>query len=123
MNAIERHARKQVLLTRIAFERAQLRADLAQVNQAARLPNLFRGVVGGKLATSLFGVPSPAGRTGWLGTAVSLLKRYRLAAALVGGVAPIVRGKGRWRRLLGLGGLTTAAYAGWQFLQSRDRRP
>ena len=63
MNAMDRHARKQVLLTRIAFERIALRGELARVDQAARLPNLLRSAIGGNLAASLFGSPLAATRT------------------------------------------------------------
>lgn len=119
---MDRHARKQVLLTRIAFERIELRGELARVDQAARLPNLLRGAIGGHLGQSLFGAAGPAGQGGWVGLALSLLRRYRVAAALLGGVAPIVRGRGGWRRLARLGGLVAAAYAGWRFVQGRHRR-
>ena len=126
MTLIDRQARKQVLLTRIAFERAELRGELAQVNGAARLPNLLRGAIGGKLGQSLFGAAGPAGQGGWVGLALSLLRRYRVAAALLGGAAPILRGRGGWRRVARIGGLAAAAYFGWRFVQGRrqgDDRP
>ena len=121
MNAMDRHARKQVLLTRIAFERAELRGDLARVNAAARLPNLLRGAIGGSIGKSLFGAAGPAGQGGWVGLALSLLRRYRVAAALLGGAAPILRGRGGWRRVVRVGGLAAAAYFGWRFLQGREK--
>lgn len=119
MNVADRDARKQLLLTRIAFERSELRSELARVNQAARLPNLLRGAVGGKLGRSLFGAAGPAGQGGWVGLALSLLRRYRVAAALLGSVAPIVRGRapGGWRSALRLGGLAAAGYFGWRVVQ------
>ena len=120
MKAMDRHARKQVLLTRIAFERAELRSDLAQVNRAARLPNLLRGVIGGKFGQSLFSAAGPAG--GWVVLALSLLRRYRVAAALLGGAAPILRGRGGWRRVARIGGLAAAAYFGRRFFQGREKR-
>ena len=122
MNAMDRHARKQVLLTRIAFERAELRGELAHVNKAARLPNLLRGAIGGHLGQSLFGAAGPAGQGGWVGLALSLLRRYRVAAALLGSAAPILRGRGGWRRIVRVGALAAAAYVGWRLFQSRDKR-
>jgi hypothetical protein len=113
--AMDRHARKQVLLTRIAFERTELRAQLAQVNRAAHWPNLLRGAIGGGLAQSLFGAAGVAGQGGWVGLALALLRRYRVAAALLGSAAPLLRGRrGGRRRLARLGGLAAAAYAGWR---------
>lgn len=122
-NPMDRHARKQVLLTRIAFERSELRGEFARVNQAARLPNLLRGAVGGGIGRSLFGAAGPAGRGGWLGLTLSLLRRYRVAAALLGGAAPMLRGRGGWQRVVRLGGLAAAAYFGWRVAQGRDKKP
>lgn len=122
MITIDRHARKQVLLTRIAFERSELARELAQVNRAARVPNLLRGLFGGGgFGRSLFGAGGPAGQAGWVALGLSLLRRYRIAAALLGSVAPLLRGHGRWRRrLLQLGGLAAAAWAGWRLVRSRN---
>lgn len=122
MNAMDRHARKQVLLTRIAFERAELRDELARVGNAARVSNLLRGAIGGNVGRSLFGAAGPAGQGGWVGLALSLLRRYRLAAALLGGAAPIVRGRGGWRRVVRVGALAAVAYFGWRFVQGRDKK-
>ena len=129
MKAMDRHARKQVLLTRIAFERADLRSELARVREAVRLPNLLRGTVGGGIARSLFGIGAPArspgsAAGGWLGLAWSLLKRYRFAAAVLGGAAPLLRGRRGWRRVARLGGLAAAGWFGWRAWQRRnDPRP
>lgn len=123
MNAMDRHARKQVLLTRIAFERAELRGELAQISQAARLPNLLRGAIGGSIGKSLFGAAGPAGQGGWVGLALSLLRRYRVVAALLGGAAPILRGRGGWRRVVRVGGLAAVAFFGWRLVQGRAKRP
>ena len=122
MNPIDRHARKQVLLTRIAFERATLRSELARVREAAQLPNLLRGTLGANLARSLFGAPGPAGPGGWVSLALSLLRRYRVAVALLGGLAPALRGRGGWRRILRLGSLAASLYAGWRLAQPRNDR-
>lgn len=125
MNPIDRHARKQVLLTRIAFERATLRSELARVHEAAQLPNLLRGTLGVNLARSLFGqsgASGAAGPGGWLALALSLLRRYRVAVALLGGLAPALRGRGGWRRIFRLGSLAASLYAGWRLAQPRNHR-
>jgi hypothetical protein len=117
---LDRHARKQVLLTRIAFERADLRSELARVNQAARFPALLKRAVGGGVANSLLGLGANAG---WLGMAWRLLKRYRIAAALLGGAAPMLRQRSGWlRHLTRLGAFGAAAWFGWRALQGRDAR-
>ena len=125
MNPIDRHARKQVLLTRIAFERVELQRDLAQLRQAARVPQLLRGLVGASLGRSLFGAGSAAtggaAAKGWVGLVLSLLRRYRVAAVLLGGVAPLLRGRGGWRRAVRLGALGAAAWFGWRATRNRDR--
>jgi hypothetical protein len=124
MIMIDRQARKQVLLTRIAFERSELARELAQVNRAARVPNLLRGLFGGSgVGRSLFGAGGRPGQAGWVGLALSLLRRYRVAVALLGGATPLLRGHGgRWgRRLLSLGGLAAAAWAGWRLVRGRDK--
>ena len=117
MNALDRYARKQLLLTRIAFERAELRRDVARVKQSVRLPQMLRAAVGGGLGRSLFGAGS-AGSSGWVGLGLTLLRRYRVAAALLSGIAPLLRrrpGRGRnWSRLFKLGALAGAAWFGWR---------
>lgn len=119
---LDREARKQVLLTRIAFERADLRSEIGQVNQAMRLPNLLRLAVGGGLIKSLLGSTAPAAGTGWLGTAWQLVKRYRVAATLLGSAAPILRRRG-WVRLGALGAVGAAVWFGWRRLPSRKPPP
>lgn len=117
--SIDRDARKQVLLTRIAFERVELRREFARVQQAAHLPNILRAALGGSLGRSLFGSGSPAGAGGWIALALSLLGRYRVAAALLGGAAPVLRGRKGWRRLVRLGLLAAAAWLGWRAARGR----
>ncbi|HZT56608.1 MAG TPA: hypothetical protein VFA35_10305, partial [Burkholderiaceae bacterium] len=106
----------------IAFERAELRRQLTQVNAAARLPNLLRGVIGGNLGQALFGAAGPAGQGGWVALALSLLRRYRVAAALLGSAAPMLRGRGGWRRVVRVGVLAAAAYFGWRLVQGHERQ-
>ena len=118
-NPIDRHARKQVLLTRIAFERGELRRDMARVQQATHLPNLLRAAVGGRLGRSLFGSGGASGRGGWVEMALSLLGRYRVTAALLGGAVPVLRGRRGWPRVLRLGGLAAAAWFGWRAVKGR----
>ena len=120
MNTIERAARKQLLLTRIAYERLELRRDAAAVRDAAHLPALLRHAIGGKFANSLLG-PAGPGVAGWVGTAMSLLRRYRVVATLLGGVAPVLRGRRGWRRLPMLIVLGAAGWFGWKLVQGRER--
>jgi hypothetical protein len=114
MNPIDRVARKQLLLTRIAYERIELRRDVARLQQAAHLPAMLRHAIGGGLGKSLFGAAGKPGAGGWVGTALALLRRYRLAASLLGGVAPVLRGRRGWRRIAILGVLAAAAWFGWR---------
>ena len=118
MNPIDRHARKQVLLTRIAFERIEMRRDVARLQQATRMPDLLRAV----LSATAGGAPSgAAGRDGnWLTLALSLLRRYRGAAVLLGSLAPVWRVAKGWRRVVLVAGLGAAAWFGWRALNRRD---
>ena len=123
MNSLDRHARKQVLRTRIAFERVELQRDLAQLRQAARVPRMLRGLAGAGLGRSLFGTGAAggSGTKGWVGLALSLLRRYPVASVLLGGLAPLLRGRGGWRRVVRLGALGAAAWFGWRATRNRDR--
>ena len=114
----DREARKQVLLTRIAFGRADLRSELGPLHHAVRLPNLLRLAIGGGLIRSLLGSMATTAGTGWFGTAWQLVKRYRVAATLLGSAAPILRRQG-WVRLGALGAVGAAAWFGWRRLQPR----
>ena len=118
MNSIDRHARKQVLLTRIAFERAELRRDVAGVQDAVHLPRLLRGALGGSVGRSLFG--TAASRSGWIDAIVSLLGRYRVATGFLSGIAPVRRGRRGWPRMARLVGLAAAAWFGWRAVKGRD---
>jgi hypothetical protein len=118
MNSAERHARKQVLLTRIALARNELRRDVVQVRRAAQWPHLLRAAFGARFSGVLLGASA---RGDWLGTALGWLRRYRVAAALVGGAVPMLRGAGRWRRALRIGLVAGAAWLGWRVV--RDRKP
>ena len=120
MNALDRHARKQVLLTRIAFDRVALRDDVDAAQRAVRLPALLREAVGGGLGRSGFGGAAAADGH-WIGLALTLLRRYRGVAALLGGLAPVLGGRGGWRRVLRLASLAAAVYAGWRVAQGTPR--
>ena len=116
----DREARKQVLLTRIAVGRADLRSELGRVHQTVRLPKLLRLAVGGGVIRSLLGSTAPAAGDGWLGIAWRLVKRYRVAATLLGSAAPMLRRQGGLR--LGVLGLVgAAAWLGWRRLAARGR--
>ncbi|MEP7295678.1 MAG: hypothetical protein ABI702_05770 [Burkholderiales bacterium] len=124
MTAADRHARKQVLLTRIAFGREEMRRDMLRVQQAAHPSHLLRAVAGQSLAGALGRSPFGAAAAGdWLGAGMALLRRYRVAAALVGTAAPLLRGGGRWRRVLRIGVLAGAAWLGWRLVRDRQRPP
>jgi hypothetical protein len=125
MNAVERHARKQVLLARIEYQRHELRRDLVELGHAAEPRQMLRAAIGkrfsGPLGRRIFGSGQPAGADPLL-QALGWLKRYRGVAALVGGALPILRGKGRWQRIArfaaaGVG----AAYLSWRAVSSRKR--
>lgn len=125
MNAEERHARKQVLLTRIAFERNELGRELTHVRHAIEPRQLLRALIGdslgGAIGRKLFGVGTGTSSTApgdLLGQALGWLRRYRVAAAVLGSVAPMLRG-GRWRRVLRLGAVAGAAWLGWLAMRNR----
>ncbi len=115
---MDRYDRKQVLLARIAFERVELQREVAHVRQAAQLPQLLRSVVGGGLGASLLGAGT-AGPGGWLNLAMSLLGRYRVAAGLLAGAAPLLGGRRGWRRVVRVGVFAAAAWLGWRVVKQR----
>lgn len=118
---MDRHAQKQVLLARIAYQRVELRRDLALVREAATVPQLLRTALGGGgrgWGQALLGASGMAG-AGWLGQVWTLLRRYRVVAALLGAVAPALGG--RSRRLVRLGLLGAAAWFGWRAARNRKR--
>jgi hypothetical protein len=117
--------RKQLLLTRIALDRVELRYGTTQVRQSFGAPLLWRALVGAGVGKASFG----GGKTdaaGWLRLGLTLLRRYRLAATVLGGLAPLLglrrQAKGglrsTWRRALGLAAIGTAAWFGWRALRS-----
>ena len=106
MNALERHARKEVLLARIAHGRSELRRDLALVKESAHPQQLLRATVG-------------ANPSDWIATGMSWLRRYRVAATIVGTAAPLLGGRGRWSRLLRIGVIVGAGWLGWRVVRDR----
>ena len=119
MNPIDREAQKQVLLARIAYQRVEMRRDLARVREAAGVPQLLRAALGGGgWSQALLGAGGARG-TGWLGQAWALLRRYRVVATLLGALAPALGG--RSRRLVRLGLLGAAAWFGWRAARTRKR--
>ena len=119
MNPIDREAQKQVLLARIAYQRIELRRELARVHEAARVPQLLRAALGGgTLSQALLGAGGARG-AGWLGQAWALLRRYRVVATVLGVLAPALGG--RSRRLVRLGVLGAAVWFGWRAARTRKR--
>ncbi len=121
---LDRDARKQLLLTRIAFERSALRRDLALVREATSVRHLLRGALPGGVGQALFGANKLPGNTaGWLALGLGLLRRYRTAATLLGGLAPtwsVRRGLRRVRRWgIVAAALGAGAWFGWRALQRR----
>ena len=118
---LDSEARRQLLLTRIAFERDELRRDVERLRQATTLPRLVRSALGLRPGSGWFagaGGAGALGRDGWIHTALAWLRRYRLAStvigALFGGAAPLLRKRGRWRRLVLLAAAAGgAAYWFW----------
>jgi hypothetical protein len=124
MNSVERHARKQVLLTRIAFQRNELRRELAQLRHAAEPRQLLHALVGpslgGTLGRMLFGSARSTAPADLISQGLAWLRRYRVAAALVGSVLPVLRGGGRWRRVMRIGVIASAAWLGWRVVRKRN---
>lgn len=124
---IDHDARKQLLLTRIAFERSLLRSDFARVGQAVSVPHLLRAALPGGVGQALFGANQlPANTAGWVALALGLLRRYRTAAMLIGSIAPALGlrhrvGRGLRRvRLVGMiAALGAGAWAAWQVSRRR----
>lgn len=108
----DRHAHKQLLLARIAYERLELRRDMARVREAARVPQLLRAALGGSWAGG--------GQRG-LGHVLALLRRYRVVATLFGVAAPMLKGRSPWRRAIRLALLGGAAWLGWRAARHRTR--
>ena len=121
MNGNERDARKQVLLTRIAFQRNELRREFVQMRHATEPRQLLRAVVGDSFARTLFGT-GKAGTGDLVGQALAWLRRYRVAAALVGSAAPLLRGGGRWRRMLRVAVIAGAGWLGWRMVRDHNRK-
>ena len=102
---VDPEARRQLLLTRIAFERNELRRDVERLREATTLPHLVRSALGLRPgAGGWFGGATSTdaqGHTDWLRTGLAWLRRYRLATSVIGtlfgGAAPLLRKHGRWR--------------------------
>lgn len=124
---LDAEARRQLLLTRIAYEREALRRDVVQLRNASTLPQLLRTVFGLQIKPGRFAAAagSATGPEGWFTTALSWLRRYRmvstLAGTLFGGAAPLLKRRGGLRRFVLLAAAGAAAFAAAQaWLRSRD---
>ena len=110
-------SRKQLLLTRISIDRAELRASVVLVRQAVGMPLLLRAVLGADLGRTLLGA-STSGGADWLRAGLGLLRRYRWAATLASGILPWMRprerGRKGWRRVLRIGAVGAAVWFGWR---------
>jgi len=119
--------RKQLLLTRIALDRVELRYGAARVKQSVGAPLLWRAIFGADIGKAVFGGGKTDG-AGWLRLGLTLLRRYRLAATVLGGLAPLLglrrnANGGRrslWRRAARLTAIGTAAWFGWRAVRSRS---
>lgn len=127
---MDARVRKQLLLTRIALDRVELRYGAARVRQSVGAPLVWRALVGADIGKALFGGAKTDG-AGWLRLGLTLLRRYRLAATVLGGLAPLLglrRGaksgqRSGWRRSVRLAAIGTAAWFGWRALRSGRRSP
>ena len=123
MAPMDDFSRKQLLLTRIAIDRAELRASVGQVRQAVGVPLLLRAVLGADLGRALLGAGA-SGSAEWLRAGLALLRRYRWAATLASGILPLLRPRDRgrkgWRRWSRLGAVGAAAWFGWRALRRRS---
>ena len=122
MAPIDDFSRKQLLLTRIAIDRAELRASVVRVRQSVGVPLLLRALLGADLGRTLLDA-NASGGADWLRAGLALLRRYRWAATLASGILPLLRPRDRsrtgWRRLLRLGAVGAAAWFGWRALRGR----
>jgi hypothetical protein len=112
-------ARKQLLLTRIALDRVELRVGVTRVRQAVGVPLLLRALVGGDVGRALFSGSGKTAGADWLRLGLSLLRRYRLAATVIAGIAPLLGRRKGWRRMVRLAAFGAVAWFGWRALQRR----
>lgn len=101
---LDTQARKQLLLTRIALERADGVRDVDALRQRLTMPELLAGLVhragGGGWVSALFGhrgddTAAPAGWAGRLLSIALMVRRHPLWWPLVAGVLPWLRGRSR----------------------------
>lgn len=115
-------ARRQLLLTRIALNRAAMRVALAEVRHAASMRRLLGSAIGGALWGGGDGEGRRLGSQGWARVAWTLLRRYRVAAAALG-LMPSVAG--HWRGLARLTLVALAAGGAWRLWRAgrHDKTP
>jgi hypothetical protein len=122
MSPADRHARKQVLLARIAFQRNELRRDVIQLGHSAEPRQLVRAAIGkrfsGPLGKRILGTATKPGADPIM-QALGWLKRYRGAAALVGGLLPFLRGGGLLRQAIRIAMVAGAAWFSWRTVRDR----
>lgn len=138
MTPLDTQARKQLLLTRIALERAEWVHDVDALRRRLTPSDILAALLHragrGGLAGALFGQHTPAGApaAGWAGrlmAAVLMVRRHPLWWPVLAGawtwirqrrVAPV---RARPMRTLALGtvALAATAVAGWWLLRGRRR--
>lgn len=132
---LDTQARKQLLLTRIAFERTEWVRDVDTLRRhltpSELLGSLLHRAGGGGFATALFGHREDgAASPGWAGRVMALVmmvRRHPLWWPLIAGVWPWLRKRrsvpGRSRSsgklLLGTVGLAGAVLGGWWLSRGR----
>lgn len=118
---LDAQARKQLLLTRIALERAEWARDVEALRRRLTVTDVLGGLLhragGGGWPTALFGHRSEGGAApaGWAGRLMAIalmVRRHPLWWPLIGGVVPWLRSRGRDRPRRRSGGRWLAAGVG-----------
>jgi len=116
---MDRQARRQLILTRTALERAELVIDLERVRRTVDVSQWFRAALRPSVLRNFFG-DGDAGDQRWTRIALLLLRRYRLVGAAFGLLAPLLRGRSWLRSLLIASIVAAATWAAWQALRAAD---
>lgn len=141
MPMIDREARKQLLLTRIAMERAEWIREVGalrnELSPSELLASAVRAAVGVRWAQALFGGQRPAsaggaGSRSLVGRVFQLVwtvRRHPILWSLAGGILPWLQRRRQsprrrvWFGGLGVLGVAAAATAGWWVWSRRASSP